>query len=353
MSRGTFSRLSAFALATCLILTLNLHGCGQYYRDNTQHDWLVSFEATATAAPGRISNRTHSGRAFDGKISTRLSGRLQDPHLGELSGLVASARHDGTLWAINDSGNPSNLYAITPAGQVISRHKLPFANQDWEALDHFVFEQQNFLLVADTGDNLERRSQSTLYIFPEPSPGLDQKINAVRMVRFQYEGGPQNVEAVAVSTSDSAVYLIAKKAYTPILFRLSLDQVLNSKNLLTARRIGQIQPLEFTSDDRPIEKLLAGRFLLGPTGFDIDREEQFAVIGNYRHVYLYRKGRAVSWAQALMSTPEVIATHWLTQSESLAFVGNGAVLVGSEGMQSPLLLIDGQANTASSTDYTH
>jgi hypothetical protein len=357
MKYGGLGRLGVFVLVSGLLLTLNLHGCGQVYRDSAQHDWLISFEKQATVTANTPPDTDPHDEPFSGTISTRLSGRLQDPQLGELSGLAASAKYTDTLWAINDSGNAPVLYAITAAGRVISRHTLPFPNLDWEALDHFSVGQQGWLLVADTGDNLKRRQHSVLYLLEEPVPGRPRKIANSRTVRFQYEGGPQNVEAVAVSTGDNAVYLIAKNAATPAVFSLPLDEVMSTNNQLTASRIGQLKPLQFTRGDRLIERVLAGRWLLGPTGFDFSKDERLAVVSNYRHVYLFRRDQHDSWASALTTTPSVIASHWLTQSESLTFVGERSVLVGSEGMRAPLLLIGGDdkamGRSAIASEDTH
>ncbi|MEM7259030.1 MAG: hypothetical protein AAF404_16760 [Pseudomonadota bacterium] len=346
MKSGPLSRLSLLALVTAGMLTLNLHGCGQYYRDNAQHDWLVNFEKFSTETAAAAKSTTARYESFSGTVSTTLSGRLQDPHLGELSGLARAEQHDDVLWAINDSGNPSLLYAITPTGKVTGRHVLPFKNRDWESLDSFSINGQSWLLVADTGDNLKRHQFSTLYFVPEPdsiTTGKSTKLNRkqIKVVRFQYQGGPQNVEAVAVSVADNAIYLIAKNAATPALFSLPLDTAMNADSAMVATNVGQIHPLSFTRNDRAIERLLAGRLLLGPTGLDISSDEQLAVVSNYRHVYLFRKQQGENWADALQHKPAIIATHRMAQSESVAFGADATVVVGSEGMQAPLLVIDG------------
>jgi len=118
MARNTVTRLGALALCCCLLLTLNLHGCGQFYRDNTQHQWLVNFQKYSTTTTKATVKTGVSSEAFVGAVTTQLAGRLADPKLGELSGLAA-ASDSNKLWAINDSGNPSTLYAITPAGKVL------------------------------------------------------------------------------------------------------------------------------------------------------------------------------------------------------------------------------------------
>ena len=47
---------------------------------------------------------------------TQIAGLMIDGDLDEISGIAASRREDGVLWAIDDSGQPANLYAISHRG---------------------------------------------------------------------------------------------------------------------------------------------------------------------------------------------------------------------------------------------
>ena len=53
------------------------------------------------------------------------TGRIQDPELVEASGLVASHKYPGVYYSIQDSLNPSNVYAIRYDGQALGK-KLYF-----------------------------------------------------------------------------------------------------------------------------------------------------------------------------------------------------------------------------------
>lgn len=333
--------LGALTLCICLLLTLNLHGCGQVYRDGAQHQWLVNFARYSAVPVVDVADAGLPQNAFVGTIQTRLSGKLLEPELGELSGLASSSRAN-TMWAINDSGNSPVLYEISQAGVPMGRFALPFPNVDWESLDRFQYQGQSWLLVADTGDNLSRRKQSVLVVVAEPKSGEPIDRDSTRRVIFSYVDGPQNVESVAVSERDNAVYFVSKRASSPVLFSLPLDEVMAANTSLVASRAGEVHPLYFNYNDNVIERLVAGRWLLGPTGFDIGENERFAVVANYRHVYLFRKRQSETWAAALTRKPDIIADHRLAQSESVAFTDADKVIVGSEGVHAPLLTIDGQ-----------
>ena len=99
----------------------------------------------------------------------RLAGLITAGDLDEVSGFAASREHDDVLWAIEDSGNPTRLYALSPRGRVLARYKVDGAkNVDWEDLASFDLDGKHYLLVADTGDNGGKRRNFVLHVFEEP-----------------------------------------------------------------------------------------------------------------------------------------------------------------------------------------
>ena len=47
------------------------------------------------------------------------TGRIQEPELAEASGLVASRKHPGVYYSIQDSLNPDNVYVFKENGESI------------------------------------------------------------------------------------------------------------------------------------------------------------------------------------------------------------------------------------------
>ena len=92
-------------------------------------------------------------------------GLLEARELDEVSGLAPSLRQPGLFWALTDSANPPDLYAVGPDGS----HRAVFTivgvtNRDWEDIDSFTMDGAACLLIADTGDNEAVHPDSSLHI---------------------------------------------------------------------------------------------------------------------------------------------------------------------------------------------
>lgn len=77
--------------------------------------------------------------------------------LGECSGLAAV--DSSFMLAINDGGNPAELFVLNEQGRVQQRILLPgLENRDWEALAYL----NDTLYIADLGNNLNKRQDLRL-----------------------------------------------------------------------------------------------------------------------------------------------------------------------------------------------
>jgi hypothetical protein len=160
--------------------------------------------------------------------------RLTHPGLEEVSGLAPCGRLPGFFWAINDSGNPAEIFAFDRHGQVAGP---PFqlqeaTNLDWEAV---VCAEGN-LYVCDTGDNESIRPYRTVYVLPEPDPRQGGPVRPARKlhVRFpQQQPGVLEFDCEAVFYRDKRLWFVAKHrtpqgrpAPTTRLYRMNEDEQL-------------------------------------------------------------------------------------------------------------------------------
>jgi hypothetical protein len=123
------------------------------------------------------------------------------PGLDEVSGLAASRRQPGVLWAIEDSGNAPVLYALDIDGSVLAEVPVAAPNVDWEDLAIAPCGDTDCLWIADVGDNDLVRSDARLLIIAEPDVSRGGRLPQVtpETMAVRYADGPHNVEALVVS----------------------------------------------------------------------------------------------------------------------------------------------------------
>ena len=135
------------------------------------------------------------------------------PDLPEASGLTASRRTPGVLWAHNDSGDPF-VFALSAAGGVKSRVYVTGAQVwDWEDISVGPCPKGTCLYIADIGDNDRRRRTVTIYRTPEPAPGAAQTEN-VEVLHATYPDGAHDAEALIVLPSGEML-IVTKGNFAP------------------------------------------------------------------------------------------------------------------------------------------
>lgn len=143
---------------------------------------------------------------------TTTTGTLDNEALNEGSGIVASASTPGLYWALNDSGNDADLFALTAEGHVRGAVRVSGAvNRDWEALGVGPCPEGACLYIGDTGDNSARRDHVVLYRLPEPPAPTgvaSASVGATTEVRFA--DGAHDIEAMYVAP-DTSVWFITKR----------------------------------------------------------------------------------------------------------------------------------------------
>src|SRR3954451_5690674 len=147
--------------------------------------------------------------ALCGQLRMTITGRVAAAsNTGELSGLVASRDQPGVLWAIEDSGNSPDLVALRADGTFIGRFPVTGAeNVDWED----VAIAGSDLYVADTGDNLEERSDVAVYRVPEPDVSSGGAPTApVARLSLTYPDGAHDAEALLVDPRTRELIVVTK-----------------------------------------------------------------------------------------------------------------------------------------------
>ena len=170
-----------------------------------------------------------------GGLVPEPAGRMSVQAISEVSGMVRSRSYPNTYWVINDSGNDARLFAINRDGNAIiptfskfsyygeerERGKDPWPgfrvlytqNVDWESMT----ADDNYLYVADTGNNFNNRRDLVIYLLSEIDPTASTQSAAIRTLPVRYPeqvefpgSGPRHYDSEALFSADGKLYLITK-----------------------------------------------------------------------------------------------------------------------------------------------
>jgi hypothetical protein len=153
--------------------------------------------------------------ACDGTLISSSPGSLSDSRLVEVSGIGASAKNPGTLWAHNDSGDSARLFAITEGGATRVVYTVTGAGAvDWEDLGigPGPVAGESYLYAGDIGDNGRSRASVTVYRVVEPTVtgSGTQALAGVAALTLRYPDGPRDAEALFVDPTTGELYIISK-----------------------------------------------------------------------------------------------------------------------------------------------
>lgn len=236
-------------------------------------------------------------------------GEIESSVLDEASGLVQSRSNPFYFWSHNDSGGDPTLYLLSQDGADSGRYELSgAANIDWEdmAIGPGPTDGVNYLFAGDIGDNNAVRSSLTIYRVAEPDVSQNGSVNLpadatlsnVEAIRYVYEDGARDAEALFVDPSTKDIYIISKREPSVILYRLPYPQSTTEQNI--AERV-MVLPFTFiTAAD------------ISPSGNEI-------LIKNYQNVYLWQKTGGQTIQQLLATAPSRLNYTPEPQGEAIAW----------------------------------
>ena len=145
--------------------------------------------------------------------------------LEETSGVTVSLSQPDVFWTHNDDG--SVLTAMNSVGEIISRIRIRPSLTDWEDIaTSSCAGGKSCLYLADTGDNLERRSAGDISIRRLEEPDLDSPNFRVTLNQqipefdtdvfpVRLPDGPRDIEALLVLPGED-IYVSTKGRNGPV-----------------------------------------------------------------------------------------------------------------------------------------
>lgn len=238
----------------------------------------------------------HSERVSKGKVS--------DPALDEISGIIASINNPGMFWVHNDSGDEAKVYLIDSAARLMCSFQLEgIEAKDIEDIAWVELEGQSYVVLADIGDNLAERSNLSLYVFPEPvlKKGVKQDSIAkasISIKQLKYPGKARDAEAVFIDPLDKQFYLISKREFRSSLYSADIFKEKKQTYLLNPRF-----SFPFT-------------FI---TAADISPKRDAIIMKNLTSIFYWPIGRNDSLLEALKKQPLPIPYEPEPQGEAITF----------------------------------
>ncbi|MCH2185659.1 PE-PGRS family protein [Myxococcota bacterium] len=254
------------------------------------------------------------------------------PDLSEASGLAVSRQQSDILWTHNDSGHSPVAFAFQSDGTLRAAYALQgFSNRDWEdmAIGPGPLAGQDYLYLADIGDNAEARSSITVYRVAEPTVPATPTSSPIQLsgataLEFEYPDEPHDAETLMVDPANGDLYILTKDRSGGVsrLYRAAYPQ--SDSNTST---LEYLDSLVFSGNilERPI------------TGGDISPNGDGILVRSYAKAHLWPRSPSETIATTLQNTPCNLMLTPEPQGEAIAFTADGqAFITLSEGNTQPI-----------------
>ncbi len=298
---------------------------------------LVAADASARDARAELAlaDRGSDGAAgCPAFAAAAKAGSLAAPEIDEASGLIASRKNAGVLWAHNDSGDKPRLFAFTPEGTHLGIYTLAGAKaEDWEdmASGPGPTAGAQYLYLGDIGDNAKARPNVTVYRVLEPTVSASQApadvtLTGVEALVFTYPDGAQNAETLLVDPVSGDLAIVSKDASgTSKVYWSAAPQDATAPRALTV-----VATLELGKG------ALAHLGALS-TGGDVSPDGSELIVRGYVGAALFRRPAGSPLHQAFASPPCKVPLAVELQGEALSFAAQGGgYYTVSEGKNPPL-----------------
>lgn len=206
----------------------------------------------------------HQKGSHDGG-STRTVCKFANDTLEEISGLAASIKHPGILWAHNDSGDGPRIYAVSNTSCEIQA-TITLGGVDPRDVEAIAMGRNSdgdpVIWVGDIGDNLGTWTNVRLYRIPEPNSIKNQTIQA-KTYNLTYADGPRDAEGLLVDPRPGGRIWITTKRMAADGGLYALPKSFISDGFGTAKRVGSVPPMTTDASFAPDGKSFVIRTYLG------------------------------------------------------------------------------------------
>jgi hypothetical protein len=263
-------------------------------------------------------------------------GRVEDPQLNEISGVVESRSDPRVLFVHNDSGDSPRFFAIDRRGQLLAELRLKGVPLLMDAEDIAIGPGPgggDFVYLGDTGNNFASfglgipRRKAVLYRVAEPNvpfTARGQRIeleDAFRIV-LTFPDGARDVEAFFIEPTSGDLFMLSKQAD-------GRSQLLTASAAVLAAGGAELRLL---GELRLGQSSVPGSAMA--TSASISHDGSLILVRTYATVLLFRRAAAEPIASALSRAPELLSAPHEAQGEAIGLVdADAAFITISEGVK--------------------
>lgn len=238
-----------------------------------------------------------------GQITQKL-GKVANAAITEISGIVPYNFAKGYFWVHNDSGDYANVYLIDSTASIKVKVEIEGVKAiDIEDIARFQIAGENFLILADIGNNLRNREVLSLYVIKEPQIDFNTKLASLKVplyqeIKIRYADKRRDAEALFVDPIDNQIYILSKRDFESTVF--AFHYTINNSEVQVLHPVLTL-PFTFT------------------TGADISSDGKFIVAKNLTTVYLWERNNSASVLETLKLTPRKTPYTIEPQGEAICF----------------------------------
>lgn len=241
--------------------------------------------------------------------------------LGEVSGLEYDK--DGNLWAINDSGNSTEIHQIDSVGGIYRSIEITNAkNIDWEDLTQDDF---GHFFIGDFGNNSNKRRDLTIYKIENP---IDIKTTETEaeIIRFKFNDQDLNNTNDSIRNFDmeafifykGRLYLFTKNRTKPFDGYTNLYRMEDYASNQRAKKVSRFKTCK------------AGKYQCWITGAAMSPNRKTLALLGSNKIWIFKNWKGDDFFSGEVTD---IDLGLITQKEAITFMNDSLVVIADENFR--------------------
>ncbi len=245
-------------------------------------------------------------------------GKILAPVLNEVSGMAVSPLNKSIAYVHNDSGDSSRFFAINTLGALLTTYYFKtIANNKLGALDCEDIatgpgpqKGQQYIYLADIGDNFGWRKMVQVYRFKEPVATNATAVTLkATLLNLRYPNGRPDAETIMIDPIEKLLYIVTKREDSVGIYSCTLH--FNNNDTIILKQQGKI----YFEGNGTTKWIVAG---------DISKDGTQVILKSLEKVYYWKRNDNEPIYKTLQRAP-ILQKNFVAhgQQEAIAFAPDG------------------------------